>query len=305
MDSPRVQKLIKTALPDINIHLNHPLAPYTTINIGGPAQIFVHTTSPHQFISIIKLVHTNNLNPITILGQGSNTLISDHGLPGLVIKNSGNHIDIKHQLATISSGTSLGWAINHLLDHNLTGLETFGYIPASIGGAIFSNIHGFDKSNFSQFIDTIDVFDLKSGQQKTLKVTDLKWGYDYSPFQSLPHLIITAATFKLQKGDADLARQTLANIIKTKSATQPANSLGCVFKNPDHDSAGHIIDSLGLKGKTTGGAQISPLHANFIINTGAATATDYYQLARQIQQTVKTKTGIMLEFEIKLLGQFN
>lgn len=284
---------------------DHPLAPHTTFGIGGPAQYFIHSKTPDQFLHILKLIHQTNLKDFTILGHGSNVLISDLGLPGLVIKNDFRTSDPPWRVDTFPSGVDLQTLIKTTLNNNLIGLEQFAYIPATLGGAIISNIHGFDKSNFNQYLDTIQVFNLQTGQVENLKATDLSWGYDHSPFQSQPHLIILSATLKLHTGDGQSALATYQTIFDTKKQSQPFPSAGCIFKNPNDDSAGRIIDQdLGLKGYSIGGAKISEKHANFIVNTGTATASDVYQLITYIQSQAHQKLTLTLELEIRLLGQF-
>jgi len=311
--------------PDCQIFENHPLAPYTTLKIGGPADVFIDIKNPDQLLSILNFVYqkTNRLGavnnfsehstpsetkdiehrknsltsqlflPITILGNGSNVLISDSGIRGLVVR----YLDPLQSI------------IQKNLENGFVGLETFAYIPASLGGAIVSNIHGADKSNFNQYLDTITVFNLQTGLTETFKASDLKWDYDYSEFQDKPHLVILFATFNLKPGDAKAALDLYQQIISQKSQVQPMNSAGSVFKNPDDLpaktaklSAGKIIDDLGWKGKSVGDAKVYEKHANFIINAGNATANDFYTLMNNIQADVLSKKGIALEPEIKFLG---
>lgn len=304
MNYSSLAKLLQEKIPNLSLHLNHPLAPYTTLKIGGPADLLIESKNPEQFISIVKLLHQQKQPQLTILGHGSNVLISDTGIRGIVIVNSGDHIDINGTKVTLSSGTSLPHAIDFTLKKNLVGLEVFAYIPATIGGAVHSNIHGFDKSNFSKIIDSIKVFNYHTGKIETLKSSDNNWSYDLSPFQSNPHLIILSVTLNLKKGDGQQAKTKAEEIKALKKQTQPFPSAGCTFKNPTNKSAGQLIDSLGLKGYQLGDLQISPLHANFIVNTGSATASDYLKLTELIRQKIKDKYNINLEFEIKLLGKF-
>ncbi len=305
MDYSPLTKLLQDNIPNLTLHLHHPLAPYTTLKIGGPADLFIGSQNPDQFISIVKLLHQQKIALPTILGHGSNVLISDAGIRGIVIQNSGDHITIDGNQVTLSSGTSLPHAINFTLEKNLISLEVFAYIPATIGGAIHSNIHGFNKSNFSQFIDSIQVFNYQTGKLETLKCADFDWSYDLSPFQANSHLIILSVTLNLKKGNGQQAKIKAEEIKATKKLTQPFPSAGCTFKNPTGQSpAGLLIDQLGLKGHRQGGLQISPLHANFIVNAGHGTAKDYLKLVEFIRQKVKQKYGLNLELEIKLLGQF-
>ena len=213
------------------------------------------------------------------MGNGSNLLISDSGLRGIVIKNDSNEIEIlPNNQVKAASGVQLSQLINFTLDNNLVGLEEFAYIPSTVGGAIAGNIHGDDKHLFSQFIVSVE------------KINNF----------------IISSIIQLTLGDSTLAKQKVIDIIQKKSAVQSMNSLGSVFKNnPNQDPSGMIIDQkLNLKGYSIGDAQISPLHANFIVNNGHATATDYFKLVKFIQTQAQEKLGITLEPEIKFLGQF-
>jgi len=305
MDSNQVCSGLKAKFPSLEIYQNHPLTPYTTVKIGGPADIFIHTKSSDEFLNLLKYLFDDETNifsarnirgamptgvstvkndlpnkiQITILGNGSNVLISDSGIRGIVIKNDSSEMEIidKNKIKS-SSGTQLSHLINYSLDHGLLGLEEFAYIPSTVGGAIVGNIHGDDKNYFSQIIDSVE---------------------KYGDF-------IISAIIKLNPGDPASAKQKVQNIIQKKSQIQSMLSLGSVFKNPEgQNPAGMIIDQdLNLKGYSIGGAQISPNHANFIVNTGHATAKDYLTLINLIQSKVQEKFGFKFELEIKFLGQF-
>jgi UDP-N-acetylmuramate dehydrogenase len=355
MDIEKNYSDLKSQFPNLEIYQNYPLAPYTTVKIGGPADIFVHTKSSEELKNILSFcrdarsrVSTNI--PITILGNGSNVLISDSGIRGIVIKNDSTTFSISDTIdppekinrfstqrtendpnkylnfgtldydesdkprvsVKIDSGCNLPQIINQLIDKNITGLQWFGYIPGSIGGAIFCNIHG-GAYNFSDFIKEIEVFDLKSNELKNYSAKDLEWGYDFSSFQQNPHLIILSVTLSLFKGDIIKAKETVAAWIKQKSTVQSMNSLGSVFKNPplevcqpiwgEQKSAGWIIDNeLKLKGQSNGDAQVSLKHANIIINNGHAMAKNYLDLIELVQSQIQTKFGFQFELEIKLIG---
>ncbi|MFA6185435.1 MAG: FAD-binding protein [Candidatus Shapirobacteria bacterium] len=291
MDIEKVYSDLKTKFPNLEIYKNHPLAPYTTVKIGGPADIFIQTQSSEEFLKLLKYLNNSPLlrgdmakprevlTPITILGNGSNILISDSGLRGIIIKNDSEEIEIlPDNKIKVSSGTQLSSLITYSLDHNLLGLEEFAYIPSTVGGAIAGNIHGNKKNNFSKFVFSVE---------------------KYEDF-------IISAFIKLTPGDSTQAKIEVQEIIQKKSQIQSMLSLGSVFKNsPGKDPAGMIIDQqLNLKGYSIGGAQISPTHGNFIINTGSATAKDYLALINLIQSQMQTKFGFQFELEIKLLGEF-
>ena len=291
MDTQKVYSQLITQFPELEIYQNHPLGPYTTVKIGGPADIFIHIKNSKDFLEILKAVlilNTKYLIPNTILGNGSNVLISDSGIRGIVIKNSSSEIEIlANNQVKVASGVQLSQLINFCLNHQLLGLEEFAYIPSTIGGAIAGDIHGVDKTNFSKFIVSIE------------KYND----------------VVISTILKLTPGDATVAKQKYLDIIQKKSPSQPMNSLGCAFKNPpesvclpiwgEKKGAGWIIDNeLKLKGHSVGNVQISPLHANFIVNNGHCTAADYLSLVKLVQSQMQAKFNWQFELEIKLLGSF-
>ena len=294
----------------------------------------------------------SHLPSVIILGNGSNVLISDAGLRGTVIKNSSQKIDIidtspvkvdfhhsytqrkenepekyldftkldydesnqPQVLVKISSGTSLPYTINYLLDNGITGLQWFAYIPGTVGGATWYNIHG-GSYHFADYIESVEVFNLKTGQIENYQKSNLDWSYEHSFFQNNPHLVILSTTLRLFQGDAALGKQVRDAWIAQKVKVQPMNSAGSAFANPqledclrvwgEQKSAGWIIDhELGWKGKQVGGAQISLQHSNFIVNTGSATAQDVKNLINEVQAEVEKRFQVKLVPEIKFLGKF-
>lgn len=366
----------------MEIFQNHPLAPYTTIKIGGPADTFIITHNTEEFIETLKKYSDNEANNfserservtptlvggqpegsehrknlfanVTVLGNGSNILISDSGIRGTVIKNSSQEIEIVDEsptptvfnhtytqrqenepekyldfskidydesskpqvLVKISSGTPLPYAINHLLDQNITGLQWFAYIPGTIGGACFYNIHG-GNYHFSDYVESIETLNLETGKTEIYSKNDLNWEYEKSFFQKNSNLIIISVTLRLFKGDTELAKQVYKSWIAQKIKIQPMNSAGSVFANPslevcqklwgEQKSTGWIIDhELNWKGKQVGGAQISLQHSNFIVNTGTATAKDVSDLVTEIKNEVQKRFNFTLHTEIKFLGNFS
>lgn len=349
---------LKSQFPGYLIEENHPLAPHTTLRIGGPADIFFQPKNSYQFKSIINFVYQNNL-PLTIIGNGSNVLISDTGIRGLVIKNitqpkiklladnlppinpsiqkptlalstqrmenePDRYLDFSkldydesaypRVSVQVSSGTPLPMLISQSIASGWTGLQWFAYIPGTIGGAIWYNIHG-GKYHFSQYLHKITVFNLNTGRKESYRSSELDWGYDTSPFQKNPNLIILSATLRLFKGDPQLARATATAWIQQKSKVQPMNSAGSIFQNPslaecqtiwgEQKSTGWIIDhELGLKNHRIGDAVIGPQHANIFTNQGHATATDFMQLIQYVQAETKKKFNLTLRPEIKFIGEY-
>lgn len=282
---------------------NEALAPFTTVKIGGPAQTLIITDTTQEFIEALQKTGSSD---VFILGNGSNILISDRGIPATVIKNNSQSVAyLDSDLVKVDSGVQLPWLINDTIDHSLSGLEEFAYIPSSIGGAIYGNIHGVNKSNFDKFVRKITVFDRKTQTVAELDSLSMSWDYDFSEFKEKPYLIILSALLQLTPGNKNLSQQQVKDIIAKKILSQSINSLGSTFKNPPGDAAGRIIDQeLNLKGYRIGDAQISPKHANFILNLGQATATDYKAVIDHVIQTAKTKLNLILEPEIIFWGQF-
>lgn len=282
---------------------NEPLAPFTTVKIGGPAQTLVITDTTQEFIEALQKTRNSDL---FILGNGSNILISDQGIPATVIKNNSQSVAyLDSDSVKVDSGVQLPWLINDTINHSLSGLEEFAYIPSSIGGAIYGNIHGINKNNFDKFVRKITIFDRKTQTVAELDSPSMSWDYDFSEFKEKPHLIILSALLQLTPGNKNLSQQQVKDIIAKKILSQSMNSLGSTFKNPPGDAAGRIIDQeLNLKGYRIGDAQISPKHANFILNLGQATATDYKAVIDHVIQTAKTKLNLTLEPEIIFWGQF-
>lgn len=282
---------------------NEALAPFTTVKIGGPAQTLIITDTTQEFIEALQKTGPSD---VFILGNGSNILISDRGIPATVIKNNSQSVAyLDSDLVKVDSGIQLPWLINDTISHSLSGLEEFAYIPSSIGGAIYGNIHGVNKSNFDKFVRKITVFDRKTQTVAELDSLSMSWDYDFSEFKEKPHLIILSALLQLTPGNKNLSQQQVKDIIAKKILSQSMNSLGSTFKNPPGDAAGRIIDQeLKLKGYRIGDAQISPKHANFILNLGQATATDYKAVIDHVIQTAKTKLNLTLEPEIIFWGQF-
>jgi UDP-N-acetylmuramate dehydrogenase len=331
-------------LPQLNYQTETPLAPYTTVKIGGPAELLLETKSSAELATVVKYVRSAKV-PLTILGWGANTLISDAGIRGVTIINKSSSLTVLpdpvsdstaisqithrwHQidgashdffdyysgeesrvLVECESGTPLPFAINQSLQLQLTGLEWFSRIPATIGGAIYNNVHG-GTHFISDQIYSVLILD-EQGKEQTLKPSDMEFDYDYSRFHHTKEIIL-AAKILLFKGDVEKAKAA-AIAWAQKKHHQPQKSLGCVFQNISQSdqqrlqlpttSIGYLIDKvLRLSGYTIGGAQISKSHAAFIENIGNASAMDYLQVIEHIQSAAKKTCNITLKPEIFFRG---
>ncbi|HEY8443937.1 MAG TPA: UDP-N-acetylmuramate dehydrogenase [Clostridia bacterium] len=279
------------------------LAKYTTIGIGGDADYFVRVDDKLQLFTAIEWAQKNNL-PITVLGRGSKTLISDKGIRGLVVTLAGmDAIVIEDRFVYVEAGASLVRLANLAISRGLRGLEWAVGIPASIGGALVMNAGAYGGS-ISDCVLTVEAYNGASFE--TLSNEDCEFGYRKSIFMTKPEYIITSAKLGLVPDKKEKLEQLAEEYRTKRSESQPAGkTLGSAFKKmKDNIAPGEILDKAGLKGYTIGGAMISPVHANFIINKGNATCQDVLMLLEYMQETIYQKTGMVPELEIRLLGEF-
>lgn len=301
----------------MDIKKNIELAPYTTFHIGGPADFFVKTLSADDLTLAITWAIGKGMQYF-VLGQGANILISDRGFRGLVIKNESNKVDIQQNgFVTAESGTTIADLIEQTAAQGLSGLEHFAGIPSSLGGALWQNLHFLSPDRSStMFIADVLVsahilrfaeYELEPIKEETVDREYFKFGYDYSILHDT-HDVVLSATLQLQPKDPQEIRKVIEENLKWRKEKQPTDavkkSAGSVFKKIEGHGAGRLIEQAGLKGKSIGGAQISADHANFILNTGNATAKNVRDLILLAQTEVKKTTGLHLEPEISFVGEF-
>jgi len=279
------------------------LSRYTSFGVGGPASIFVTPSSESHLLFLVKFF-TREQIPFFVLGRGTNILVSDSGFDGAVISlgEDFKEISFEANLVWASSSVPLQHLVEQTSMRSLTGFEALTGIPGSVGGALKMNAGAWGFS-ISQFVRRI-VGLRKNGESISITPKESDWTY-----RGFVHndIIFTKALFELQPGKADEIKTAIAEYSARRHKSQPVGerSAGCVFKNPEPDMpAAKIIDQLGLKGERIGEAYVSSKHANFIVAHPGATARDIYLLMRKIQKIVRDKTGIYLEPEIILLGEF-
>jgi len=283
---------------------------HTTFQIGGPADLWVVPRDLDELKDIIKLCRENS-TPVYVIGNGSNLLIKDKGIRGCVLtlsEDSFKRIEIKDDLVTVGAGFKIGKLLGVLFQNGLGGLEFLAGIPATIGGALVMNAGwretGPDTQNKTQigdFLEEITVLD-ENGQMLNLAKKDIMFRYRG---WNLRDYIVLEAKLKLVKSDKNEISEKIKNnlILKRKKQELAKPSAGCIFKNPEHDSAGRLIDVSGLKGRHVGGAMVSTKHANFIINIGKAKCEDVLRLMDIVCEKVKKDHGVFLDPEVKILGQ--
>lgn len=314
----------------LHIESNVILAPYTTFGIGGEADYFCIAQSTQDIIDAVAFAKQKNLDYF-LLGSGANILIGDRGFRGLVIKNEAKRVEgsISQELdssttpalgeaslgmteyITAESGITIKELINICLEEGLSGLEHFAGIPSTLGGALWQNLHFLSPDRLSTvFIgDIVEEAEVLKEDGEVIRVQKeyFHFDYDYSILHDTKDIVL-AATLRLTPEKKEVIQQRITANIQWRNEKHPENatkcSAGSVFKKIEGYGAGRLIEKVGLKGYQFGGAQISPKHANFIINTGDATAADVRSLINIVQEKVKKELGLELQTEISFVGEF-
>ena len=284
------------------IRFNELLSRHTSFRIGGPADVWIYPKDISDIKNILMFCKGYNI-PVTTLGRGTNVLISDKGIRGVVLNLERGlcDINIKGERITCGAGALLSKLLKQAAKEELTGLEFAAGIPGTIGGAVCMNAGTKTKhTTIGDFVESVKVIDMK-GNVSELGKDDLCFGYRKS---NLSEYIIVEVELKLKRGKEKEINDSISLFLEHKKSTQVLDipSAGCIFKNPDGHSAGRLIDEAGLKGLAVGDAQVSMKHANFIVNNGNASAQDILELIKKIKLTVFEKTGVKLEEEIKIIG---
>ena len=309
---------MKLAIP--NLQHNVPLAPYTTYQIGGPADDFVEVHNQHELVATVLAARDAKV-PYFVLGTGANILMTDKGFRGLVIRNRADAALVHGNRLVAESGATMAEAIEVSAAYGLSGLEHFVLIPSSVGGAMWQNLHfaSVDASHWrdtgelkggetlyvEQVVESAKILD-EDGKVQTVDRNFFAFGYDDSVLHHR-RLIVLEVTFGLKprsKVDIELQMQANAAWRRAKQPQLPEwPSCGSVFKKIEGVGAGRLIDRAGLKGRVIGGAQISEKHANYILNLGGAKAADVLAMIELVQREVKATSGYELETEIGIIGE--
>ena len=278
---------------------DEPMKNHTTFKVGGNAQVFVTVNSKEELSALMKYISTENISYF-ILGKGSNLLVSDSGIKGVVITLSGEFTDIKTKDGNkifAGAGASLMKLCRFAQENSLSGLEFAYGIPGSVGGAVFMNAgaYGGEMKDCLVSADYIT----PQGECGTFTIDELQLGYRTSVFKNKNYIII-GCTLSLKEENKDIIKEKMDDLLGRRRSKQPIEypSAGSTFKRPDGAFAGTLIESCGLKGYTIGGACVSEKHAGFIINKGGATFEDIDSLIKEVQKKVKDETGYFLETEV-------
>ena len=296
------------------VRAHAPLAPLTTFKVGGPADWLVEPRSSDEIVAALRIAHRAGV-PVTILGGGSNVLVSDAGVRGIVLRPRGGEValvDAAHVRA--DAAVTINGLVRWTINHGCAGLEAWAGTPGTVGGAIFGNAH-FGGRNISEHVTRVRVA-ARDGAVRDVPVEDMAFGYDRSRLQQSGEVLLWAA-FRVAAGEPAALRATARESLAYRKRTQPLDtpSAGCVFQNPQPGrdrvpdglpwSAGALVDRAGLKGASIGGARVSPAHGNFIVNDGGATARDIRMLIERCRAAVRDRFGVALREEIVYLGEFD
>jgi UDP-N-acetylmuramate dehydrogenase len=276
---------------------------HTSFRIGGPADALVLPTSTEDLRRVIVLARREGV-PLTITGNGSNLLVRDGGIRGIVVKlgDCFTRVTVEECRITAQAGALLGSVSRLAADHSLAGLEFAIGIPGTIGGAILMNAGAYG-GEMKDVVTRCTVLE-ETGELRVLLPEDLQFGYRRSALQGTRTLVVEVE-MELTLGEADEIRARMADFTEQRESKQPLAlpSAGSVFKRPTGHYVGPMVEGLGLKGYRIGDAQVSEKHAGFIVNRGSATASDVLALIQHIQRSVHEKYGVSLEPEVRVIGE--
>ena len=288
---------------------DEPLARFTTMRVGGPADLYAAPVNAFELRAIVRLARGRDL-PHAILGRGSNVVVSDAGVRGLLIHVRAQGFEIADGRLVADAGLPMAKAATVTAEAGLSGLEVGLAIPGNVGGAVWANAGAHD-SDVAAILESARVLG-SDGSEASLAPADLGLAYRESRFKhgadGRPADVILGATFRLAPDDPAAIRIRLDEIRRWRQAHQPLGtpSAGSVFRNPaEGPSAGALVDQCGLKGRRIGGAVVSAKHANWILNDGHASAADVRELAELVRATVARETGVTLAFEIQFMGDWS
>lgn len=297
INKTQISELFPTAIFD------EPMKAHTTFRIGGKADCFINASSIDDVKNVLAYAKENNI-PLLVMGNGSNMLVSDKGIRGIVLRISKEMNDCQIDGCEVfaQAGILLSSLASKIQKAGLSGFEELSGIPGTLGGGIYMNAgaYGGELKNIVKEV----TFITREGELSTLPAHELDFGYRHSIFED-NGAVILSATLVLQKGNPDEIKAKMNEYTQRRNDKQPINmpSAGSTFKRPEGYFAGKLIQDSNLKGYSIGGAQVSEKHSGFVVNTGGATAADVLNLIEHVQNTVKKNFGVELEPEIRLIGE--
>lgn len=306
MDNNELLDNLKLIVGDTQVRTGERMNIHTTFRIGGCADYYVQPSSIEELQSLIRFLNKSDIE-CCVIGNGSNLLVSDKGIRGVVIQLSDTFDEVEYiddVTVKVMSGMMLSRLGNKLADKGLAGFEFATGIPGSIGGAVRMNAGAYG-GEIKDIIVSADVLD-RSGRLISLSRDELELGYRTSCIAAMDYIVVSAV-FRLQKGDTDTIKALIKELAVKRRAKQPLEypSAGSTFKRPQGFFAAKLIEDAGLKGVSVGGAMVSEKHSGFVVNTGNATAKDVCMLTDMVKDKVKQQSGVDLELEVIKLGDFS
>lgn len=304
MEKQKIYELLTNEIKQGIVKIDEPMKKHTNFKIGGNVDVFVIAKNIEEIKYVIKFSKENNI-PLTILGNGSNVLVSDKGIRGIVLQVGTKEIKIEKQknaLIEVEAGVMLGALAQVLLKQSIAGFEFAAGIPGSIGGAIRMNAGAYG-GEMKDIVRNVTVLNEK-GEISVLTNEECEFSYRHSRFTNSKEIVIKA-TLELPFGNENEIKAKMNEYAQSRKEKQPLNlpSAGSTFKRGSDFITAKLIDKCGLKGYTSGDAQVSTLHAGFVVNLGNATAQDVLNVVNHVKQVVLEKTGKQIELEIELLGE--
>jgi UDP-N-acetylmuramate dehydrogenase len=301
--------------PD-RLHRDVTLAPFTTFQIGGPADWYAEANTAEELAAALQVARAHGI-PHFLLGTGANVLIGDRGFRGLVIRNTAKHLEVRperHQLWAESGAIMFPTVIETAIDAGLSGLEHYVGIPSTVGGALWQNLHFLSpppERSRTMFIEEVlreaEIL-TEENERRTVGTDYFEFGYDDSILHHRDDIVLSA-TFQLEPGDPERMRAIAKANLQWRAERHPPldtePSVGSIFKKIEGIGAGRLIDGCGLKGTRIGGIEVTHRHANIFVNRGGGTAADVQALIGHVQDVVRRETGYELETEIDFVGEFD
>lgn len=281
---------------------NEPMSRHTSLKVGGPADYFVRVASEDDLRGAVLVARQHEL-PVFMLGGGTNLLVSDRGMRGVVLENAWSEASVDGDVVTASSGTPLAHVAAVATRSGIVGLEWMATVPGTVGGAVHGNAGAFGSETADVLVDA-ELMDLE-GESWAAANEDLRFAYRTTALQGTPTSVLRAR-FRGAPGDRAAAVRRIKEIANARAAKQPLAqpNTGSIFRNPPGDFAGRLIEASGLKGRRVGAAMVSEKHANFIVNTGEASASDVLELMRLCQREVRDRFAIDLVPEVEVVGEW-
>ena len=301
-----MKEMIKEKLTEIlkpeAVTENASMAEYTSFRAGGCADLLAAPENTGELRAVIRLLDSEGC-PHMILGNGSNILVRDGGYRGVIVKIGDAFDKVEGDKVICGAGTRMASVARAALTENLSGFEFASGIPGSIGGAVFMNAGAYG-GDMADILEKVHVVSPDGSCEYDISAAELDMGYRHTALHETGD-IVTEAILKLQPGDRDVIREKMNDLNSRRNSKQPVNypSAGSFFKRPEGHFAGALIQDAGFKGLAVGGAQVSELHAGFIINRGGATASDILQLMEIVQAGVMDMAGVRLEPEVRIIGE--